>query len=92
MVKKVSLQLSDKAFEKLMQSSKQLALSADEFATICLEYVDIKHQGIKAAAERIKQRTKPPEINKQNLEKHLKQLTSEQIELLLTRAAQKRKN
>lgn len=91
-MKKVSLQLSDQAFEKLTQFSKQLALSADEFATICFEYVDIKHQGIKTAADKIKRRKKPPAIDKQNLERHLKQLTAEQIDLLLTKAAQKKKN
>jgi len=91
-MKKVNLQLTDKAFEKLTQYSKQLTLSADEFASLCFEYIDIKHQGITAAANQLKQRKKPPTINKQNLEHHLKQLSSEQIELLLTKAAQKKKN
>ena len=91
MVKKVSLQLSDKAFAKLTQLSKRLGLSADEFATICLEYVDIKHQGIKTAANTLKQK-KTSAINKQNLEQHLKQLSAEQIALLLSKAAKKSKN
>lgn len=91
MVKKVSLELSDKAYKKLLQSSKQLELTVDEFATICFEYVEAKHKGIKAAADRLKQRSKPA-VNKQNLDQHLQQLSDEQIELLLTKAAQKKKN
>lgn len=91
-MKKISLQLSDKAFARLKQSCQTLSLSADELATICFEYVDVEHPGIQAAARKIKQGKTAPKVNKQNLEQHLKQLSSEQIERLLTRAAQKKNN
>ncbi len=92
MGKKVSLHLSDRAFEKLTQFSQELGLSRDEFATLCFEYVDIKHRGIVTAARKLKQRKSNSTVNKKNLSKHLEQLSTEQIELLLKKAAQKKKN
>ena len=92
MVKKVSLQLSDKAFKKLNQFSERLGISPDEFASLCFEYVDVKHQGIKAAAKKMKQANFRSSINKDNLNQHLKDLSSEQIELLLAKAALKKKS
>ncbi len=94
MAVKVSLQISDKAYEKLSYCSEQLGLSPDQFATICLEYVDIKHQGIVAAASKYQRVTKTgtPAIDKKSLDQHLQKLSEEQVELLLLKAAQKRKN
>lgn len=92
MVKKVSLHLSDRAFEQLTQFSQELGLSRDEFATLCFEYVDTKHRGILTAARKLKQRKSNSTVNKKNLSKHLEQLSTEQIQLLLKKAAQKKKN
>jgi hypothetical protein len=90
MAKKITLKLSDKASDNLETLSKALNITVDEFASVCFEYVDIKHQGIVAAVQRLIQ-SKQPEINKENLNEHLKKLSADQIELLLQKAAQKRK-
>lgn len=92
MKKQVSLHLSKKASDKLTQLSNQLGISCDEFATLCFEYVDVKHQGIVAAAEKIREKKSKATANKKNLSQHLKQLSTEQVELLLSKAAQKKKN
>ncbi len=39
MAVKVSLQISDKAYETLSSYSEQLGLSPNQFAIICFEYV-----------------------------------------------------
>lgn len=88
----MNLQLSDIASEKLSQLSQQLELSPDEFASLCFEYVDIKHRGIQAAADKLKQSKEKTIVNKTNLDQHLQQLSPEQVELLLMKAAQKRKS
>lgn len=90
MKKTTSLYLSDKALKNLTSMSRKLGLSRDEFASLCLEYVDGKHQGIVAAAKKVRQ--KKEAVNKKNLSQHLQQLTAEQVELLLTKAAEKKKN
>jgi len=92
MGKEITLLLSDKAAENLKNLSKTLNISHNEFASLCFEYVDIKHQGISAAAAKIKQKKDSPKVAKKDLSKHLKKLSAEQIELLLRKAAQKNKN
>lgn len=92
MNKQVNLSLSEKASERLTKLSRQLGISHDEFATICFEYVDMKHQGIIAEAEKIRLSRSKPKLNKKNLSKHLNQLSAEQVELLLNKAAQKKKS
>lgn len=92
MKKQVNLQLSNKASEQLIRLSKQLGISCDEFATLCFEYIDVKHQGIITAAEKIRQKKSKAAINKKNLSQHLKQLSAEQVALLLSKAAQQKKN
>ena len=92
MVKKITLELSDRASDKLEGLSRQLELSVDDFASLCFEYVDAGHQGIQAAARKLKQDRMRASINKRNLNEHLQELSSEQIDLLLVKAAQKRKN
>lgn len=94
MAVKVSLQLSDRAYENLSRYSEQLGLSHAQFASACLEYVDIKHKGILAAVRKFQAIAKasPPEVDKKDLEQHLQNLSEEQVELLLLKAAQKRKS
>ncbi len=88
----VTLKLSKHAFDKLTRLSKQLDLSCDEFATLCFEYVDVKHQGIVAAAKKINAEKNKVKVNKKNLSQHLNQLSAEQVELLLSKAAKKIKS
>jgi len=90
--KTVHLQLSNKASDNLNQLSKKLGISCDEFATLCFEYVDIKHRGITDAARKITDKKKNESRGNRNLSQHLQQLSAEQIELLLNKAAQKKKN
>jgi hypothetical protein len=90
--KSIQLQLSNKAFDNLKKLSKQLGISCDEFATLCFEYVDIKHRGIADAAKKITDKNKKEALDKKDLSQHLQQLSAEQIELLLNKAAQKKKN
>ncbi len=90
--KQVNLQLSKKASARLVQLSKQLGLSCDEFASLCFEYVDIKHQGIVHAANKLRAQKEQSAIHKKDLSKHLKQLSASQIELLLMKATQKKKS
>ncbi len=94
MAVKVSLQISDKAYEKLSTCSEQLGLSPNQFASICFEYVDISHKGILAAARKFQAISSPqkPARDKNDLEKHLQNLSDEQVELLLLKAAQKSKS
>ena len=94
MAVKIDLQISDKAYEKLSSYSEQLGLSPNQFASICFEYVDISHKGILAAARKFQAISSPqkPARDKNDLEKHLQNLSDEQVELLLLKAAQKRKN
>lgn len=92
MKKQVSLNLSNKAFDKLSILSKRLGLTRDEFASLCFEYVDAKHQGIVIAAAKMRERKKKPVINKKDLSQHLNELSAEQVELLLNKAAQKKKS
>lgn len=92
MKKTVHLQLSKKASDNLNQLSRQLGISGDEFATLCFEYVDIKHRGIIDAAKKIRDKKKAESVDKKNLSQHLNRLSSDQIELLLDKAAQKKKN
>ena len=92
MKKSIQLQLSNKAFDNLKKLSKQLGISCDEFATLCFEYVDIKHQKMIEAAEKIKNIKKSEFLDKKNLSQHLNQLSADQIELLLNKASQKKKN
>jgi len=56
MVSKVTLSLSDKASENLIKWSKTLGLTQNEFASLCFETVNIKHQGIVLCSEN---RTEP---------------------------------
>ncbi len=88
----VTLNLSQKAFDALTRKAKQLGVTCDEFATLCFEYVDIRHQGIAAAAGKIKAEKSKLNVNKKNLSQHLSQLSSEQVELLISKAAQKIKS
>jgi len=90
--KTVHLQLSNKASDNLNRLSKKLGISCDEFATLCFEYVDIKHHGITEAARKITDKKKNESQDNRNLSQHLQQLSTEQIELLLNKAAQKKKN
>ncbi len=92
MAVKVSLQISDKAYEKLSSCSEQLGLSPNQFASICFEYVDISHKGILAAARKFQAISRKTVMDKKDLEKHLQNLSDEQVELLLLKAAQKRKS
>jgi len=92
MVSKVTLSLSDKASENLIKWSKTLGLTQNEFASLCFETVNIKHQGIVLAAKKIKEEKKSRNIRKQDLSQHLQQLSAKQIEVLLQKAANKRKN
>jgi DNA-binding MarR family transcriptional regulator len=90
--KQVNLQLSGKASARVAKLSKQLGLSCDDFASLCFEYVDIKHQGIVCAANKLREQKAQSAIHKKDLSKHLKQLSASQIELLLMKATQKKKN
>ncbi len=90
MKKQTSLYLSDRAVDKLTSLSRELGLSRDDFASLCLEYVDVSHQGIVTAAEKI--RVKKERASKKNLSQHISQLSAEQIELLISKAAEKNKN
>ncbi len=88
----VTLNLSKHAFDKLTRLSEQLDLSCDEFATLCFEYVDVKHQGIVTAARKINAEKNKVKVNKKNLSQHLNQLSAEQVELLISKAAKKIKS
>lgn len=92
MKKTVHLQLSNKASDNLNRLSKKLGVSCDEFATLCFEYVDITHRGITDAARKIADKKINKSQDSKNLSHHLQQLSAEQIELLLNKAAQKNKN
>ncbi|MCW8931460.1 MAG: hypothetical protein OQL19_14625 [Gammaproteobacteria bacterium] len=91
-MKNTQLNLSEKAVVNLATLSQELGISRDDFATLCFEYVDIKHQGIVNAARKIRDKKSKKTINKKNLSQHLKQLSAEQVELLLNKAAQKKKS
>ena len=92
MKKQISLNLSGKAFDRLSKLSKLLGLTRDELASLCLEYVDVKHQGIVAAATKMKRRNKKKRIHKKDLSQHLNELSAEQVELLLSKADKKKKS
>ena len=92
MKKTIRLNLSETASEKLTKLSQQLGISRDEFATICFEFVDIKSKGIAAAAGKIKERKVKEVFDKKDLSQHLNQLSVVQVELLLNKAAQRKKN
>lgn len=92
MKKSIQLKISAKALDNLKKMSKELAISPDDFASLCFEYVDNKHHGIVEAARKIKEIRKKESQTKKNLSQHLNQLSADQIELLLNKAAQKKKN
>ena len=92
MKKSVYLQLSDKASDNLIQLSKKLGVSHDEFATLCFEHVDIKQREIIDAAKKIRDLRNSESCHEKNLSQYLQQLSAEQIKLLLNEAAKKKKN
>ncbi|MCU7938869.1 MAG: hypothetical protein KZQ64_00375 [gamma proteobacterium symbiont of Bathyaustriella thionipta] len=92
MKKFIQLQISNKAYDNLKKMSKELGIHSNDFASLCFEYVDIKHRGITEAARKIRDLKNKESFDKKNLSQHLKQLSAEQIELLLNKAAQKKKN